>query len=620
MTKNTKSEKVKLHMFRDLFADYSPITSMCNNKDTLVIFRANKAMELLCMVTLKMYARIGLPSVIRESSFVSDTKIRMLSTKNTLEEADLTDLSAAPKIFVKNATSMSLYANKLNCSSINSEQNLIYVTDHKTVCNGGKPIFRSKTNICRVFNFSDLLIGCEDKTVKIIKKGEIAQETEFEGILTDLIELKTGLYASVDNEGFFYIFDRQCRILDKLRVRKTRLNSLAEGENEIHTGGEDSRIISIQIDSKNKLKVIAQNSVHSDEIVQLISTGKFIFTAGKDSLLVRNNFDGEKYKSTRIFEENITAIKNNQQTFSIITDKNLSVYKITENTAKDETISATNSYLINYFLKFDFDHFNIISAADVSQDAKFLAFGWRSKIFLYRLQDESGRISVEKIREFPGGFRLKFISGRFLCILHWNCSTTVFDLEECKIVKNKLPPVSLRSFFTKEEGQISLFDCGQETIQDIKFVGKQTKHISTEGQISLFDCGQETIQDIKFVGKQIKHISKEGQISLFDCGQEYLCGIRKEDFVIEKGNQTIISIKHQIVSGVVFDKSIIILYNPRFLQVYNKSEGEISKYDLEFHIRRCLIMNENEILVIQTCYDKICRNISKKKVEKYRNK
>lgn len=434
------------HVFRPQNYLPSPVTSMCSNNSTVVVFRRNGVMEFVDSRTLRKYLFLDICLEVTQSFFID------LNTAIAL--------SACGKVVIYDVSTLEKRILNLGASNISVEfhdaafaERVFFYTTAKNELfqyKSGKSILisSSTSRISSMLSFGPyILVGTLDGWIRILSNGKVVTEVEIKTKPTTIVAYDASSFVVTGENGCVYLINPISEIvMDKVQIREHPLNAAAVSRGRIHVSGVDSRLACIDL-SKNKLLKCYQGDPHLTEVLCMTSDNGRIVSSGEDCVVVFSAAGPSQYAFTRVFDTSL-SVGESRDYFLTAFDRSLDLYCI-EDQCRD-IAEHENPY--NEFVSFKinelvlekinqrrtvFKHFlnlkalgKILTAA-VSFDQRFVAFSTTKETVLYSLFRGS-RLNIEKLRVFVPSKKVVFNSSK-LVIQGLDKSITIFDLENFEV-------------------------------------------------------------------------------------------------------------------------------------------------------------------------------------------
>lgn len=610
---------MKATIFREFSYSPSPVTSICTNNSTTVVFRRNKMVELIDSQSLKQFIKIDIDYEVIQSSYLDCNRVVGLTNCGKIFILDVPTLQK--EVIDLNAKNMCTIFNEVAFAPVfyyfSTIKNEIYQMADK------KPSFclRETGSISTILNIKGmLLVGKEDGWIRTYNTSSIdvnSLNNTGMSIISEInVESKVNKICHVSDEKFVTVLENGKLvfidagagiILDSVLVRTSSLNSVVFYDGFVHTSGADSRIICYNI-SNNKLLRGCQADYHSSEVICMAVDNGHIISAGEDSMVIFNTYFNSRYTSTRLFDESLFYGSTNNY-FYVAAHKSINIFSKNDNKL-NETIQENNNLVTDDFnnstndmsdkithkisknilrninqTESDFDYFLKFNATDkitsisISNNEKYLAYSTKSETKFYNLFQGS-KVSIEKIRSFPAAHRIIF-TDNYLIMGHYTKTITLFNLSTF----SEMSSISYDDF--REVLAINR--------NNLLLLGmKQQYNLSDLSDISCIDIENNVVQAISNIDGTVSMlvIDENDRYKAIDYDNNNI----KENNIADK----IKDCAKLVSNNIVHDDRIILMSTIKVNDVENKSN--IKKYEIGSLIHGVLEY-KNELIVLQTSWN-----------------
>lgn len=429
------------HVFRPQGYLPSPVTSMCSNNSTVVVFRRSGTVELIDSRTLRRYLFLDICLEVSQSFFIDLNTVVALSTCGKVVVYEISTLQK--KVLDLCASNISVTFH----DAAFAERVFLYTNTRNELLqykNGRSTLISSSTSrVSSILSSGQyILVGTFDGWVRILCGGKIVTEVEIKTRPTSIAAYGTMFVVTGENGCVCLINPISEIVMDRIQIREHSLNAVVVSGGRIHVSGVDSRLTCMDL-SNSKLLKSYQGDPHITEVLCMTSDNGRIVSSGEDCVVVFSTAGSSQYTFKKVFDTSLCVGETRDYFFTAF-DRSLDLYCF-EGQHRD-TVEHENPY--NEFISFKiselvlekinqrqavFKHFlNIkalgkITAAAVSFDQRFVAFSTAKETVLYSLF-RGTRLNIEKLRVFGPSKKVIFNS-RKLIIQGLDKIITILDLE-----------------------------------------------------------------------------------------------------------------------------------------------------------------------------------------------
>lgn len=402
----------------------SPVTSLCSNNSTIVVFRKNGNVDFLDSFTHKKNLFFNFGYEIKQSFFVDLNNLVALSICGKVLLFDIVTLEK--KSLDLNATHVSAQFQDLNFSEIvfhftNSKNELFLYKNNKIAL-----ISALKSNVSCILSVNQyIFIGTCDGWVRILVNGKIETEIELKTKPNSIAMYDANSFIAVADNGVVFLLNPISEIvMDKIEIREYPLNAVAIVNELIHVSGVDPRISCLSL-TKNKLMKLFQSDPHYNEVTCMIPDNGKLISSGEDCVVIFSTILLDKYIHKKSYDSSL-LVSESKDYCLVAYNNHLDLFSV-GGRSKD-IVQHDNSFNDLITLKVDehilerinqhqtqFNHFlrikstDRIIAAAISFDQRFVAYSTTKETILYSLFRGS-KLYVEKIKNFSPAKKLCFNS------------------------------------------------------------------------------------------------------------------------------------------------------------------------------------------------------------------
>ncbi|KAM0680651.1 hypothetical protein GINT2_001339 [Glugoides intestinalis] len=600
------------HVFRPTAYLPSPITAICTNNTTIVVFRRSGIVEFLHSASLQRFLSFEIFDEVQQAQFLNmDTviylsktgKISFISISTLQRETIDAEATCIALEFQENTSSVSF--------TFSTKKNEIFIYKDKKV---SQIATVTGTVTCLLSHQEQTLIGTADGWISVISNGAIITEIEIKTFPTSISMISKELFAVSGKNGSLYLINPISEIvMDKLHVRDNPLNVVVSFENRLHTSGADSRIFCAKV-AKNKLLKVYQCDPHVSEVLSMCVDNGRILSAGEDCTLVSCKPTLDFYKINIVYDNSIIAGETPEYFFTAFGDS-LDLYTIKG--GYEDIVEQTNKFneAITFKIHEDvlskltqkrteYKHFvsikqqNQIIAADVSYDQKYICISTTKSSFLYSLFVD-GSLKIEQLKQFSSSKQVVFTND-YLVLQHLDKTITIFNLNttECRQIDYKDYKVKIEVtneyLILPQNGLVyTLQDLTPSVIAPIEEVCCSSRTSTRSKAIFLIKAGDEYKKVVFITPSQIE---THDVVQVIDAGAKSSCTMQNISYM--HGEE--------------------VLSNSNFL--FLMQDNKVSSYEIGLLINAVVKLKGN-VVVIQSPYKILTKNFKKSVFkEKFSNK
>lgn len=603
----------------------SPVTAICSNDISLVVFRKNGSVQMLDSITYKKYLFLNFFYNVVQAQFINLNTVIALTICGKIIIFDVSTLDK--KVLDLGAKTFSAEYHNLTFSEV-----LFYYTNNKNellIFKNSKSTLVSsiKSTVSCIYSCGNYIFVCTcDGWIRVFQNGKLENEIEIKTKAMQITRYDNTNYVVAGENGNIYMINPISDIVvDKIYVRDHPLNVLCVLDERIHTSGVDSRISCLDV-VNNKLVRTFQGDPHSNEVLCMVVDNKRIITSGEDCVVVVSKPEKERYKAERILDSSLLVGESKDYCWTAF-ERRLDLYYISGIT--NNVVEQNNPHNENICFKvdtsilerinqplLDVSHFlsvnskDIIISATISYDQRYLAYSTTTRTYLYALFRGS-KLCMEKMKTFPPAKKLIFNFNK-LVSQEFSKTIKIFDLNTFE--EDEITYEDFKEEICLNDSCIIL-PCSHQ-IYNIK--NKILSSMFIEG---VFKTSYQSCFNFSEDEKEDKYIRTAIIISE---NEDFVIKTMIEDDKIEDS----VSISKDVQSINTYQPSPIfrnILYftgyktfaNDRFLFVVDE---DVATYEMG-HLIHGIATYNGDIVVVQTNY-KHCSANFKKCVfkEKYSNK
>lgn len=600
------------HIFRPTAYLPSPITAICTNNMTVVVFRRSGIVEFLHSTSLLRFLSFEIFEEIHQALFLNIDTVIYLSKTGKISLLNTSTLQR--ETIDAEATSIALQFQEVAASVtfiFSTKKNEIFIYKDKKV---SRIATVTGTVTCLLSHLEYTLIGTADGWITIISNGVIVTEIELKTFPTSIAALSKDLFAVSGKNGCLYLINPISEIvMDKLQVRDNPLNAVVFFDNKLHTSGADSRIFCAKV-IKNKLLKVYQCDPHTSEVLSMCVDNGRVLSGGEDCTLAICRPSLDFYNIDVVYDTSIIAgetfdffftafgnsldlytIKGEQE--DIVEQKNKFNESITFKISED-VLSKLTQKRTEYLHFASIKQQNQIIAADVSFNQRFACISTTKSTFLYSLFVEE-KLEIEQLRQFTASKDIIFTND-FLVLQHLDKSITIFNLNtsECRQLEYEDFKVKIEAtneyLVIPQSGLVyKLEDLSQSVISPIDDVCC-TSRTSDKSKVVLLVKADDGYKKVLFTAPS--QIETQEIVQVIDAGSKSLCNMVDVSYMYGED----------------------IFSNSRFLFV--DKDNKIATYEIGLLVNGVVKLKGN-VVVIQSPYNMLTKSFKQSVFkEKFSNK